>query len=71
MDEQRQEDQQEHIYNSSVFLQEVFLKTSPEQWTIGMGGMRGSVRSVLAVQHDDDEIHEMLQVGNETRLTVI
>ena len=33
------------------------LETSRERWTIGMGGERGSERSVLAAQHivDDDD----------------
>ena len=54
MDEQRQDDQLEPIYNSSVPIQDVALKSSPEQWTIKMGGERGSGWSVLAARHDDD-----------------
>ena len=49
MDEQRQDNQLEPIYNSSVPIQDVALKT------IETGGGRGSGRSVLAVQHDDDD----------------
>ena len=55
MDEQRQDDQLEPIYNSSVAIQDIALKTSREQWMIETGGERGSGRSVLAVQHDDDD----------------
>ena len=49
MDEQRQDDQLEIIYNSSVPIQDVALKTYRERWTIEKGGGRGSGRSVLAV----------------------
>ncbi len=55
MDEQRQDDQLEPIYNSSVPIQDVALKTYRERWTIETGGERGSGRSVLAVRHDDED----------------
>ena len=55
MDEQRQDDQLEPIYNSSVPIQEVAFKTYRERWTIETGGKRGSGRSVLAVRLDDDD----------------
>ena len=55
MDEQRQDDQLELIYNSSVPLQNIALKTSQERWTIETGGERGSGRSMLAARHDDDD----------------
>ena len=42
------------IYNSSVPIQDVVLKTSREQWTIETGGERGSGKSVLATWHDDE-----------------
>ena len=48
MDEQRQDDQLEPIYNSSVPIQDIALKTSREQWVIETGGERGSGRSVQA-----------------------
>ena len=54
MDEQRQDNQLEPIYNSSVPIQDIALKTSREQWIIEMGGERGSGRSMLAARHDDD-----------------
>ena len=43
------------IYNSSVPIQDVALKTYREQWTIEIGGERGSGRSVLVAWHDDDD----------------
>ena len=54
MDEQRQDGQLEPTYNSSVLIQDVALKTYQKQWTIVKGGERGSGRSVLVTQHDDD-----------------
>ena len=55
MQEQRQDDQLEPIYNSSVLIQDLDLKTSREQWTIKTGGKRGTGRSVQAAQHDGDD----------------
>ena len=54
IDEQRQDDQLEPIYNSSVPIQDVAWKTSQERWTIETGSERGSGRSVLVARHDDD-----------------
>ena len=48
-------DELEPIYNSSVLIQDIALKTFWEQWTIETGGERGSGRSVLAEQHDDND----------------
>ena len=48
MDELKQDNQLEPIYNSSVPIQDVALKTSQERWMIETGGERGSGRSVLA-----------------------
>ena len=50
-------DEKEPIYNSSVLIQDVALKTYQEWWMIEMGGERGSGRSVL-VAHDDDVLLE-------------
>ena len=52
MDEQKQDDQLEPTYNSSVPIQDVALKTYQEQWTIETVGVRGPGRSVLAARHD-------------------
>ena len=49
MNKQKLDDQLEPIYNSSVPIQDIALKTYREWWTIEMGGERGSVR------HDDDD----------------
>ena len=54
MDKQKQDDQLEPIYNSSVSIEDVDLKTNRERWTIGKGEGRGSGRSALVVRHDDD-----------------
>ena len=71
MDEPRQYDQLEPIYNSSAPIQDVALKTPREQWTIETGGKRGSGRSVLAARRDDDDddmeskIYNTQQKNNE------
>ena len=54
MDDQKQDDQLEPIYNSSVPIQDIALKTSLERRTIKMGDERGSGGSVLAARHDND-----------------
>ena len=59
MDEQRQNDQLEPIYNCSMPIQDVALKTSREQRMIETGGERGSGISVLAARHDDDDDNDM------------
>ena len=53
IDKQRQNDQSEPIYNSSVSIQDIALKTSQEQWTIETGGERGQGRSVMTARQDD------------------
>ena len=50
MDKQRQNDQLKPIYNSSVPIKNIALKTSRERWTIETSGERGSGRSVLAAR---------------------
>ena len=60
MDEQRQDDQLEHIYKSSVPIQNVAMKTYREWRAIETGGGRGSGRSVLAARHDDDDYQPRL-----------
>ena len=52
MDEQKQDDQLEPTYNSSVLIQDVALNTCQKQWTIGKGGEKGSGISVRIAQHD-------------------
>ena len=54
MDEQRQDNQLEPISNSFAPIQDIALKTCQKQWTIGMGGQRGSG---ISLWHDDDGIY--------------
>ena len=54
MDEKKQDDHGGPIYNSSVLIQYVALKTYRARWTMETCGDRGSERSELAMQHDDD-----------------
>ena len=67
MDEQRQDDKLEPIYNSSVPIQDVALKTSLEQWTIETGDKRRSGRSLLAAWHDD----EWFIIGTNSLVNII
>ena len=55
MDKQRQDDQLEPTYNSSVPIRDVALKTYRKRCTIEKGGRRGLGRSVLMTRHDDDD----------------
>ena len=50
MDEQRQDDQLESTYSSSVPIWDAALKTCQKQWIIEKGGI-----SMLMVRHDDDD----------------
>ena len=61
MDKQRQDDQLEPIYNSSVPIQYVAWKTYRERWTIEKSGERGSGRPVLMVRHDDDVLYHNMR----------
>ena len=53
MDDQKQDDQLEPTYSSSVPIREVTLKTCRNQWTIEKGGEKGLGISVLMARHDD------------------
>ena len=55
VDEQAQDDPLEPIYNNSVPIQDVGLKTCRKQWTIEKGGEKGSGISVLMARHDNDD----------------
>ena len=57
MDEQRQDDQLERTYRSSVPIRHVALRTCRKQWKIGRGGDRGLGISMLIVRHDDDNTY--------------
>ena len=52
MDEQRQDDQLEPIYKSSV---PIHREDPPREWTIEPGGERGLRKSILAARQDDDD----------------
>ena len=54
MDEQKQDDLLEPIYNSSVPIQDIELKTFRKRWMIETGGERGPGRSVLEAWYDHD-----------------
>ena len=56
MDEHKQDDHLEPIYNSSVPIQDIALKKFRERWTLETDSERGPGRSVMAAQHDDDNI---------------
>ena len=71
MDEQKQDGPLERIYNSSVRIQDIGLKTSWEQWTIETGSERGSGRSVVAMQHDDDDDDDIYIYALLQRLNVL
>ena len=53
--EQKQGNQLEPTYSSSVRIRDVALRTFRKRWTVGRGGERGSGISVLMARQDDDE----------------
>ena len=53
MADQKQDDQLEPIYSSSVRIRNVALRTCQKRWTIGRIGKRGSEITVLAARRDD------------------
>ena len=55
MANQKQDDQLEHTYSSSVMIRDVTMKTCQRRWMIGRRGERGSGISVLSARHDDDD----------------
>ena len=61
MDTQVYDNQQEFIYNSSVQTQDVGWKTCCKQWMIETIGERGSGKSMLAAQHNDDDDWKLYQ----------
>ena len=56
------DDQLKPVYNRSVPMQGVALKTYQERWTIKNARRRGSGKSVLAAQDDDDDDDDSIQV---------
>ena len=84
MAKQKQNDQLEHTYSSSVRIQDVALRTYRKWSMIGRRGERGSGISVLAAQHDDDDdiytyiciyiciwIKELNQIHDKSHLMII
>ena len=67
MAKQKQDDQLEPTYSSSVRIRDVALRTCQKQWTIGRSGERGSGISVLAAWHDDDDDDEEKKERNRQR----
>ena len=55
MAEQKQDDQLEPTYSSSVPIRYVVLKTCRRRWTIGRDGERGLGISVQMAGHDYDD----------------
>ena len=55
MAEQKQDDQLEHTYSSSMRIRDVALKTCQRWWTIRRSGERGSGIPVLAAHDEDDD----------------
>ena len=55
MDEQGQDVQLGPTNNSSVPIRDVALKTFRKWWMIESGDERGSMRSVLMAQNDNDD----------------
>ena len=70
MNEQKQDDQLEPIYNSSVPIQDVALKTYRERWTIEKSGKRGPGRSALAAWHDDDDDDDLYESERNSEFRV-
>ena len=52
---QKQDDQLEPTYSSSVRIRSVALRTCRKRWTIRRGGVRRSGISVLMARQDDDD----------------
>ena len=55
MNEQRQDDQLEPTYSSSVPIRNVAQKICRKQWKIGRVGERWSLISVMIARRDDDD----------------
>ena len=55
MAEQKQDDQHEPTYSSSVRIRDIVLRTYQKRWTIGRSGERVSGISVLVARQDDDD----------------
>ena len=61
MGAQRQDDQLEPTYSSSVPIRDVTMRSFWKQWTIGRGCETGSGISVLMVWHDHDDDDDIFE----------
>ena len=64
MFKQKQDDQLEHTYSSSVRIRDVVLKTCQKRRMIGRSGEIGSGISVLAARHDGDDDNKNVMLNN-------
>ena len=64
MAEQKQGDQLEPPYSSSVMIRDVALRTCQKRRTIERSGERGSGISVLVAQDDDDVSIQLYSLRN-------
>ena len=71
MAEEKQDDQLEPTYSSSVMIRDVVLRTYQKRWTIGRSGAGGSGISVLAVRHYDDDIYIYIYIYIYIRANLI
>ena len=62
MAEQKQGDQLEPTYSSSVKIRGAAPRTCRKRWTIGRGDERGSGISALMARQDDDDISSAISV---------
>ena len=67
MAKQKQGDQLEPTYSSSVRIQDVVLRTCQKRWTIGRSGERGLGIFVLVARHDYDDT---IQSSNWLLITI-
>ena len=70
MAEQKQSNQLEPIFSSSVKIRDVALTTCQKRWTIGRSGERGSEISVLVARQDDDDDDFRTQLYGLTRIII-
>ena len=63
MAEQKQGNQLEPTYSSSVRIRGVVLRTCRKRWTIGRGGERGSEISILMARQDDGDDDIIIKVN--------
>ena len=72
MAEQKQNDQLEPTYSSSLRIRDIALRTCQKRWTLGTSGERGSGISVLAAWHaDDDDDDESMSYVQSKALCII